>query len=165
MTGSSTVPAARRDCAASGARRETVVPGWMPPPGWIESAESGLVSFVSRPCDWTAEQLRDAALQVLQVQAAALRGGSTLARVSADSVQFHGSRPVWADPAAFAAREGGPWPAYADFCRAYLTPLALAAHHLPGGEEALTLRQASRRLPLASFLMPGALRQDRKSVV
>ncbi len=170
MAGSSPVPVVRRMLAAPGVRRgpaafvpaDTLRPireaGWPPASRLLEPMEPVPPAFLSRPCEWTAEQLRDAALHVLRVQAAALHGGGTLSRVCAEAVQFLGSRPVWTDPTAFAAHDGGPWTAYADFSRAFLSPLLAAARGLPRGEEVLTLREASRRLPLSSYFQPGALR-------
>lgn len=128
------------------------------PPELLANLEADPPVFPSRCCDWTAEQLRDAALHVLRIEAAALRCGATLANVSADAVQFQGSRPVWIDASAFTSYAGGPWPAYADFSRVFLAPLLMAAKRLPRVEEPLTLREASRRLPFASWFQISALR-------
>lgn len=170
MAGSSLVPLTRRGSTAPASHleppdvpltevtHETGETRWTLPPELLANLEADPSVFPSRCCDWTAEQLRDAALHVLRIEAAALRGGATLANVSAHAVQFQGSRPVWIDASAFTSYAGGPWPAYADFSRVFLAPLLMAANGLPRVEEPLTLREASRRLPLSSWFLTSALR-------
>lgn len=159
MAGSSLVPAARRDVSLPGVRLPRPAPAAART--LLEKSiarEPGELPFYSRPRDWTAEQLKDAALHVLRLEADALRHGQTLERVSAESVQFRGSYPVWTDAGALTAHRGGPWAAGADFSRIFLAPLMLAAHGQARGDEPETIQEASRRLPAASYFKPGALR-------
>lgn len=170
MAGSSLVPGMRRAATAPASHLEppdvplnpatydTGGARWTLPPELRAALAAPSSVFPSSYQEWTAEQLRDAALHVLKVQAAALRCGATLANVPAHAVQFRGSRPVWIDATAFTSYAGGPWPAYADFSRVFLAPLLMAAHGQRAAGEPPNLREASRRLPLSSWLLPGALR-------
>jgi hypothetical protein len=123
------------------------------------------IRFISYPYEWCFSQLRDAALLTLDVQSAALGRGMVLKDASAYNVQFRQGRPVLIDTLSFERRvDDGPWPAYGQFCRHFLAPLALMSGcdvrlgqlsrvHLDG----VPLDLASRLLPRRSWLRPGLL--------
>jgi len=123
------------------------------------------VPFVSYPYEWCFAALRDAALLTLELARLAARAGLRLKDASAYNVQFFGSQPVFIDTLSFErAPDAGAWPAYYQFCRHFLAPLALASRgdtevgrelrvHLDG----LPLRLASERLPRSTWLRPGLL--------
>jgi hypothetical protein len=137
-----TLPAAR---AEAGCVRDLVELGW------VAAAGNGLLGVPARPAQWAAEQLKDAALHVLRVEEAALRSGATLRRVSPEQVRFVGSRPVWTDPGAVRRQEGRRWTAEDEFRLAFVEPLLRAALELPAAGRAASLREASRRLPKATW--------------
>ena len=84
------------------------------------------IPFVSYPFEWTAEQLRAAALTTLRVQRTAVEHGMTLKDASAYNVQFKGVTPVFIDTLSFERwDEGTPWVAYRQFCQHFLGPLAV----------------------------------------
>jgi len=123
------------------------------------------VPFISYPYEWCFSQLRDAALLTLDLARLACERGLVLKDASAYNVQFWGSSPVLIDTLSFEiALDGAPWPAYYQFCKHFLAPLAVASKadgelgrelrvHLDG----LPLRAASRALPLRSWVSPGLL--------
>lgn len=120
------------------------------------------VPFISYPYEWCAGQLRDAALATLRIQQIALEYGMSLKDASAFNVQFVRGRAVLIDTASFDFyQEGRPWVAYAQFCRHFLAPLALAAHRdgrllklLAAHLDGLPLDLAARLLPWRTRLRP-----------
>jgi SAM-dependent methyltransferase len=121
--------------------------------------------WITEPYEWCPSQLREAGLLTLRLQREALARGMTLRDASAFNVQFRGGRAVFLDTLSFGPwTEGAPWAAYAQFCRHFLAPLALAARvdphlvasfrvHLDG----FPLELASALLPVSSRLSPALL--------
>lgn len=84
--------------------------------------------FISYPYEWSFSQYKDAALQVLKIQQAALKRGMSLKDASAYNMQFNQGHPVLIDTLSFEKyQEGQPWVAYRQFCQHFLAPLALMA--------------------------------------
>lgn len=120
------------------------------------------IDFVSHPYEWCFSQLKDAALLTLDVQQKALEHEMSLKDASAYNVQFDRGAPVFIDTLSFECyEEGRPWPAYRQFCRHFVAPLALMAHtdvrlgsllrtHLDG----IPLDLAVRLLPWRARLRP-----------
>ncbi|MBA2317131.1 MAG: class I SAM-dependent methyltransferase [Euzebyales bacterium] len=120
------------------------------------------VPFVSYPYEWSAGQLRAAALVTLRAQRAALERGMTLRDASAFNVQFVDGRPLLIDTLSFGPlEEGMPWVGYRQFCQHFLAPLALmtlvdvrlgqlSRHHLDG----VPLDLASTLLPQRTRVVP-----------
>lgn len=143
---------------------EASVPAPEPECAW-KVLRPELLSFISYPYEWCFSQLKDAALLTLEVQQTALKYGMWLKDASAYNVQFRRGRPVWIDTLSFEkVRPGEPWPAYRQFCRHFLAPLALARYrgtevlrgltmHLDG----FPLQTASRWLPRKTFFRPSLL--------
>ena len=50
---------------------------------------------------------------------------------SAYNVQFDAGRPILIDSLSFEVADLGAWPAYRQFCKHFLSPLALMAHRDP----------------------------------
>jgi hypothetical protein len=123
------------------------------------------VPFISYPYEWCFGQLKAAALLTLDLQRRALSKGMTLRDGSAYNVQFLGTQPIFIDTLSFGeCADGQPWPAYRQFCRHFLAPLALMAHaHQSLGDlarvhiDGIPLDLAARLLPLATRLRPGLL--------
>jgi len=120
------------------------------------------VPFVSYPYEWSFSQLRDAALAILRIAAAALDHGMVLKDASAYNIQFFGGKPLLIDTLSFDLyRPGEPWVAYRQFCQHFLAPLALMSYvdvrlsgllrvHLDG----IPLDLAAAMLPLRARLNP-----------
>jgi ribosomal protein L11 methylase PrmA len=121
------------------------------------------IPFISYPFEWSFGQLRDAALLTLEVMREALRHDMWLKDASAYNVQFLAGRPVLIDTLSLEPYpEGSAWPAYHQFCRHFLAPLALmswrdarlldlARAHMDG----VPLDLASALLPWRTRLSPG----------
>lgn len=87
------------------------------------------LDFISYPYEWSFSMLKDAALLTLKIQEIALRHGMILKDASAYNIQFHNGKPVFIDSLSFEIhREGNPWQAYGQFCRHFLSPLALMSY-------------------------------------
>jgi hypothetical protein len=85
--------------------------------------------LISYPYEWAFSQLREAALLTLEAQRRALEVGMWLRDASAFNVQFDRGRPLLIDSLSFeVADPSAPWPAYRQFCKHFLAPLALMAH-------------------------------------
>jgi ribosomal protein L11 methylase PrmA len=121
------------------------------------------IPFVSYPYEWCFGQLRDAALLTLDIQECALKRGMSLKDGSAFNIQFMNGHPILVDTLSFERWNGDqPWPAYGQFCRHFLAPLALAAHSDPRAlllwrafADGIPLDQASRFLPKWTRILPG----------
>jgi len=88
--------------------------------------EPTLVPFISYPYEWSFNQLKNAALQTLNIQRRAMKYGLSLKDASAYNVQFVDGKPLLIDTLSFEIyEEGKPWVAYRQFCQHFLAPLAL----------------------------------------
>jgi hypothetical protein len=115
--------------------------------------------IISYPYEWAFSQLREAALLTLEVQRRALAAGMWLRDASAYNVQFDAGRPILIDSLSFEVADlAAPWPAYRQFCKHFLAPLALMAHRDP--RCGLMLRDFIDGLPLdlTTALLPGRTR-------
>lgn len=122
------------------------------------------IRFISYPYEWSFGQLRDAALVTLRVQKIALEFGMSLKDASGFNVQFRGSQPIFIDTLSFEENDGGPWPAYSQFCRHFLAVLLLMARvnpylgrFLTSSIDGIPLDLASSLLPRSSYLNFGTL--------
>ncbi len=121
------------------------------------------VPFISYPYEWAFSALKDAALLTIDIQLRALKRNMQLKDASAYNVQFDGYRPVFIDTLSFELLEvDKPWKAYGQFCRHFLSPLALMAKtHVDAGLltrdfiDGIPLDVASRMLPLRTRLSFG----------
>jgi hypothetical protein len=130
-----------------------------PLPGVAFVIQPREVALISYPYEWAFSQLREAALLTLEAQRRALEMGMWLRDASAYNVQFDRGRPILIDSLSFEVADlAAPWPAYRQFCKHFLAPLALMAHRdLRCG---LMLRDFIDGLPLdlAAGLLPGRTR-------
>jgi hypothetical protein len=87
------------------------------------------IKFISYPYEWCFSQIKDAALLTLDLHLAALERDMVLKDASIYNVQFWNGRPTFIDHLSFELLENVTvWPAYGQFCRHFLAPLALMAH-------------------------------------
>lgn len=119
--------------------------------------------FFSYPEEWTFGQWKAAARCLLRVQRLALRFGFLLKDAPATNVSFWGAKPLFIDIPSFEAQaEREIWPAYGQFCRHFLAPLALMRYvgseqgklygQLPDG---FPLPMSARALPWSGKLQKG----------
>jgi hypothetical protein len=119
--------------------------------------------LITYPYEWSFGQLKDAAILTLELQLAALKHDMLLKDASAYNVQFADGRPCFIDHLSFdLVSEHGLWPAYGQFCRHCLAPLALMAETDLGlGKlsqlyiDGIPLEIASKLLPRRTWFRPG----------
>jgi hypothetical protein len=130
-----------------------------PTPGAAHVIQPREIAVISYPYEWAFSELKEAALLTLEVQRRALAAGMWLRDASAYNVQFDGGRPILIDSLSFEVADvTAPWPAYRQFCKHFLAPLALMAHRDP--RCGLMLRDFIDGIPLdlAAGLLPGRTR-------
>jgi hypothetical protein len=87
------------------------------------------ISLITYPYEWCFEQLKEAALATLDVHLAALEHDMMLKDASAFNIQFVRGRACLIDHLSIDNLSSHPaWPAYGQFCRHFLAPLALMAY-------------------------------------
>jgi ribosomal protein L11 methylase PrmA len=113
------------------------------------------IQFISYPYEWCFSQLKDAALNTLEIQGISLENGMTLKDASAFNIQFHRGNPVFIDTLSFEIyEEGKPWVAYRQFCQHFLAPLALMSHTDIRLNQLLKIYLDGIPLDLAARLLP-----------
>jgi ribosomal protein L11 methylase PrmA len=148
-------------------------------PHWYKTLLPEQLKFISYPYEWSFDQLRDAALLVLDIMKDAIRQGMVLKDATPFNVQFHNGRPVWIDTLSFETYDTTrPWVAYRQFCESFLFPLYLG-HYLKTDIhktlstylEGLPASLTAKLLPLRSGLslgvwlhvyLQGAVKSDQK---
>jgi hypothetical protein len=114
-----------------------------------------LLDFVSYPAEWCFGQIKDAALLTLDVHLHALSHGMMLKDASLYNVQFHHGKATFIDHLSFDFYEPyGYWPAYGQFCRHFLAPLALMSRVDVGLAKLLNLHIDGVPLDLAAKILP-----------
>lgn len=84
------------------------------------------IPLITYPYEWTFEQLRDAALQHLELHLLALAHDFDLSDATAYNMQFNVGLPLHIDVLSLRRyRDGRPWEGYNQFCRQFLAPLLL----------------------------------------
>lgn len=123
------------------------------------------ILFISYPYEWCFSQLKQAALLTLEIQKFSLESGLTLKDASAYNVQFFKGKPIFIDTLSFERYEPGkPWIAYRQFCKHFLSPLALMQYtDIRLGQmfrtyiDGIPLDLASSLLPTKTWLNAGIL--------
>jgi hypothetical protein len=113
------------------------------------------IHFISYPYEWTFSQLKDAALNHLELHLACLRHDVDLSDASPYNMQFFDGNLLHIDVLSLHPyEEGRPWAAYNQFCRMFLAPLLLEAWAgipfqpmLKGRLEGFELSELQRLLP------------------
>ncbi len=114
------------------------------------------IEHISYPYEWSFGQLRDAALLTLEVEKNALKHGMSLKDASAFNIQFRGPYPVFIDTLSFEENDGGPWPAYNQFCRHFVAPLLLMSRISPSFNQFMRMSLDGFPLDLTSSLLPAS---------
>jgi hypothetical protein len=121
------------------------------------------LQFISYPYEWCFDQLKDAALLVLDIVKESMAHGFILKDATPFNVQFHHGRPVWIDTLSFEAYDPHkPWVAYRQFCECFLFPLYLGRYlktdihkTLSTYLEGIPVSLTARLLPMRSSLSLG----------
>jgi hypothetical protein len=102
----------------------------LPPAAGIEHAIAPEpLALVTYPHEWAFDQLKDAALNTLDINLLALAHGLTLKDASAFNNQRHQGRMVFIDHLSLEETDGAlPWRPYSQFCRHFLNPLVIGAY-------------------------------------
>lgn len=119
-----------------------------------------IIPYITYPYEWSADMLLSAALLTLDIQKEALKFGMILKDASAFNIQFNGVKPVFIDTLSFSRRSvGKPWIAYRQFCRHFLSPLAIMKFRdirlgkmLSLFLDGIELSTAVKLLPLKTYL-------------
>lgn len=87
------------------------------------------IPFVSYPCEWSFEMLRQAALATLTMIKKAISWGYILKDATAFNIVFEGRQPRFVDILSFVPHQSGAaWHSYGQFCRSFLYPLLIASY-------------------------------------
>jgi hypothetical protein len=117
------------------------------------------VAFISYPYEWSAAQLKDAALLTLQVLEIAMAHGMILKDASAFNIQFHNGRLIFIDTLSFARYdEAHPWIAYRQFCEQFLFPLYLTYYLQTDMQRCLSIYPDGIPVALTARLLPARSR-------
>lgn len=176
----------------SGLYQKLTAAGWLVPhaeidenfsgsPDWYKTLQPEKLPFISYPYEWSFEQMKDAALLVLNIVKESIRHDMILKDATPFNVQFHKGRPTWIDTLSFEIYDPSkPWVAYRQFCECFLFPLYIGHYlktdiqktlstYLEGIPAALT----SKLLPMRSGLslgvwlhvyLQGAVKADHKTM-
>lgn len=130
---------------------------------WYKTLLPQQLQYISYPYEWCFDQLKDAALLVLDILKESIAHGFILKDATPFNVQFYKGKPVWIDTLSFEVYEPSkPWVAYRQFSECFLFPLYLGRYlktdihktlstYLEGIPASLT----SRLLPMRSGLSLG----------
>ncbi|HYC28343.1 MAG TPA: hypothetical protein VEB42_05990, partial [Chitinophagaceae bacterium] len=84
---------------------------------WYKTLLPEQVRFISYPYEWCFDELKDAALLVLDIMKESIAHGFILKDATPFNVQFYNGKPVWIDTLSFDIYEPSkPWVAYRQFC-------------------------------------------------
>lgn len=97
---------------------------------FVHVVEHARIPFVTYPCEWSVEQLFDAATLTLDLAEQALPRGFVLKDATPYNIVFDNAKPVFVDIASFSRRDPSAtaWVAGGQFTRQFLLPLL--AHKL-----------------------------------
>ncbi len=123
------------------------------------------IKYITYPYEWSFSALKDAALLTLKIQKTALKHKMSLKDASAYNIQFCKGKPVFIDTLSFEKyKPDTPWAAYGQFCRHFLTPLALMSYTdidlnklLITNIDGIALETAKKLLPFRAIFNFGIL--------
>jgi hypothetical protein len=82
--------------------------------------------FISYPCEWSFDMLKNAALLTIMIAKEAMNHGMILKDATPYNIQWHKGRLIFIDTLSLEKyEEGKPWMAYRQFCENFLGPLLL----------------------------------------
>lgn len=93
------------------------------------------IAFISYPCEWSFDMLKDAALLTLRLTREAINAGMILKDATPYNIQWHKGHLIFIDTLSFEKYQEEPWIAYRQFCENFLGPLLLMHYskkQLPG---------------------------------
>ena len=109
---------------------EEMVKNFTGSPDWYKTLRPQRVPFISYPCEWCFDMLKDAALLTLQLAKECIQFGVILKDATPYNIQWLDGKPVFIDTLSFERYDASqPWIAYRQFCEGFLSPLLLM-HYL-----------------------------------
>ena len=118
-----------------------------------------LLPYVSHPCEWSFDMLKDAALATLQLAEEGIKYKMLLKDASAYNIQLHEGRMKLIDSLSFERYdEHKPWIAYRQFCEHFFAPLALMHYSQKPLQQLLLAYPEGVPLHIAGKLLPGRSR-------
>ena len=113
------------------------------------------LSFISHPCEWSFDMLKDAALLTLNVCIESIAHGMILKDATAYNIQFHQGKPLFIDTLSFELYNASqPWVAYRQFCEMFLAPLLLSYYTGEDLGKLLLAYPEGVPIPLSARLLP-----------
>lgn len=96
---------------------------------WYRTLLPDQIPFLNYPWEWSFDQLKDAALIMLDICKRSLQKNMILKDATHLNIQFINGKPRLIDHLSFDLyTEGTPWIAYRQFCECFLNPLLLASY-------------------------------------
>jgi hypothetical protein len=93
---------------------------------WYQTLQPLQLPYISYPCEWSFNMLKDAALATLQLAEEGIKYGMMLKDASAYNIQLHEGSMKLIDTLSFEKYDASkPWIAYRQFCEHFYAPLAL----------------------------------------
>jgi hypothetical protein len=132
-------------------------------PGHFKTLLPQQLPFIGYPCEWSPEQLKDAALLTLAIVRLSIGYGMILKDATPLNIQFVEGRALFIDTLSFEQYDASrPWIAYRQFCECFLFPLLLHHYHRQGVHRTLLAYPEGipavvtlSLLPLKSRFRPG----------
>ena len=122
---------------------------------WYKTLQPELLPFISYPCEWSFDMLKDAALLTLDLTAEAMRFGMMMKDASAYNLQWHEGRMTLIDTLSFEKYDATkPWVAYRQFCEQFYAPLTLMHYTKTAMPQLLLAYPEGVPLAVASGLLP-----------
>lgn len=122
---------------------------------WYTTLKPQKLPYLSFPCEWCFDQLKDAALLTLQLVQTGLRHEMILKDATPYNIQLHQGKLVFIDSLSFEYyKKDQPWVAYRQFCETFLAPLALMHYHQQPLQRLLYSYPDGIPLGMASSLLP-----------
>jgi len=124
-------------------------------PGWHKTLLPQQLSFISYPYEWSAAQLKDAALLTLAILRISIEHGMILKDATPLNIQFSRGKPLFIDTLSFERYDPTlPWVAYRQFCECFLFPLYLHHYRRLETHKTLTAFPQGIPAPIALSLLP-----------
>ena len=124
-------------------------------PDWYLTVKPAYIDFISYPCEWPFDMLKDAALLTLQLAKEALSFNMILKDATPYNIQWHLGKLIFIDTLSFERYdEEKPWIAYRQFCEMFLSPLLIMHYSKKSMPELLLAYPDGIPLAITTSLLP-----------
>lgn len=122
---------------------------------WYQTIQPLQLPYISYPCEWSFDMLKDAALTTLELSEEGMQYGMMLKDASAYNIQLHAGRMKLIDTLSFEKYDASQsWIAYRQFCEHFYVPLALMHYSGTALSQLLLAYPDGIPLNLAAGLLP-----------